>query len=294
MSKPKKVLYIDYLAPMGHVLINNDILKEGSQANQNVNLISTDFYVSKINDQCKKIIFFQIPFRFYFSNYFNIILSLIQVLFIQYKYDHLYFLSFENRLFPIFSFFFAKKTSVVVHNNIDSRLFKRFNLFKFISRSVTFIVFEDYISEYIKNKYGYLNFIKINHPIITDFSKQKVIKKDVIFAPGGGNKYDTLTEEKIMKFINKNNLKLITKVPFTDFQSSNISNISYFENINIFFYSSKWVLINCNYEYRVSGIFYEAIGAGCNVLFCDDSLFLFEMKKKYLDRVFHIDKLNNL
>jgi len=288
----KRILYIEYLAPLGHILINNDIINDRYEDYDDISLISTSSYASKINNQCNKLIFFQIPFNFYFINYLNIILSLIQVLFFQFKFDHLIFLSFENRLFPVFSHFFVKKTSVVVHNNLDRRLFRTINLFNFITKKITFVVFEDYISNFIKNKFGFLNFKKIHHPIITDFSNQKIIKKDIIFAPGSSNKYDFLTEGKIVKFIEKNNIKLITKVPFLNFESNNISTISYFENINSFFYSSKWVLINCNYAYRVSGIFYEAIGAGCNVLFCDDSLFLFEMKKKYPNRVFHIDELN--
>ena len=291
MSMSKKILYIDYLAPIGHTSINNYIIKETNEKNENINLISKSYYLSKINIECKKIILFQIPFNFYFINYLNLTLSLVQIIFLQLKYDRLIFLSFENRLFPILSHFFYKKTSVFVHNNLDPKVYRKLNLFALINRKVNFIVFENFISDFIKNKYLFSNFKTINHPVVTDYFSQSINKKDVIFAPGGSNKYDVLCEEKIIRFLKQNKLNHITKTPFVNFKSENITNEIYFKDINSFYYSSKWVLINCNYNYRVSGIFYEAIGADCNILFCDESLFLHEMKKKYPNKVYHINNL---
>ncbi len=291
MSEAKRILYIDYIAPIGHTAINNYIIKDDIKNCDKIHLISKSFYLSKINIKCKKIVFFQIPFNSFIINYFNFAISLVQIIFLQCKYDKLIFLSFENRLFPVFSYFFYKKTSVFVHNNLDFKVYKKLNLFSLIKSKTIFYVFENFISNFIKNKYGFSNFKIINHPIITDYFSQPIKKKNLVFAPGSSNKYDILSEKKIIRFLEKNNLKLITKTPFYNFKSENIIRKNYFEDINSLYYSSKWVLINCNYTYRVSGIFYEAIGADCNILFCDESLFLHEMKKKYPNKVYHINSL---
>lgn len=291
MSVSKRILYIDYIAPIGHVAINNYIIKDANKNYDNVHLISKSLYLSKINIKCKKIVFFQIPFNSFITNYLNLAISLVQIIFLQFKYDKLIFLSFENRFFPVFSYFFYKNTCVFVHNNLDLKVYKKLNLFSLIKPKTIFYVFENFISNFIKNKYGFSNFKTINHPIITDFLSQSIKKKDLVFAPGSSNEYDILSEEKIIRFLDKNNLKLITKTPFVNFKSENITNEIYFKDINSFYYSSKWVLINCNYSYRVSGIFYEAIGADCNILFCNESLFLHEMKKKYPNKVHHINSL---
>lgn len=291
-SISNKTLYIDYLAPFGHVSLNNCLLEAETDINKR-HLISKSSYLSKIDSGCKKIAFFQLPLKSKIIDHFNSILALFQILFLQLKYDKLIFLSFENRIFPIFSYFFLKKTFVFVHNNLDNNVFSYLNLFSIINKKVTFIAFEKFISEFIQSKYGFENHRIIDHPILTDFSSQSLQKMDIVFAPGISNRYDEISETKIVEFLKQNNLELITKVPFSRQSSKKIISRKHFSDINKFFYSSKWVLINCNYQYRVSGIFYEAIGAECKILYCDKSLFLKKMKTKYPTIIYHIDELIN-
>jgi hypothetical protein len=286
----KRVLYVDYLAPVGHIALNNYIIDNYSKGSEK-HLISKKNYLSKIDCYCTKIAFLQFNFPSKIIHHLNSILALIQIVFIQKKYDHIIFLSFENRAFPIFSYLIYKTKSAIIHNNLDHNKFRRLNLISITNKKLILIAFEKFILEYIQLKYNFKNFKRIDHPIRTNFDSQIHSKRDIVFAPGNANRYDTRTQKKIEKYLEENNLKLITKTPLSNSNSERIIMKEYFRDIDYYYYSSKWVLINCNYHHRVSGIFYEAIGAECSILYCDESLFMQEMRRKYPTRVYHINEL---
>lgn len=286
----KRVLYVDYLAPVGHIALNNYIIDTDSNGSEK-HFISKKNYLYKIDCNCTKIAFLQFNIPSKIIYHLNSILALIQIVFIQKKYDHIIFLSFENRAFPIFSYLIYKTKSAIIHNNLDHNTFRCLNLISITNKKLIFIAFEKFILEYMQFNYDFKNVQRIDHPIRTNFDSQIHSKRDIVFAPGKANRYDAITQKKIEKFLEENNLKLITKTPLSISNSEQIIIKEYFCDIDYYYYSSKWVLINCNYNHRVSGIFYEAIGAECNILYCDESLFIQEMKRKYPTRVYHINEL---
>lgn len=285
-------LIIEYLDSIGHKKINTLLIKELQKKLISVDFITTKNYDLEI-EPIKRKEFFSLPYyrQSKLIYHLNIISILIQmVLYYQFKYKNFIFLSFENRWFPIFSWLMISSTSAMIHNNIDLSKKQYFSNLKIINPKITLEAFEQYITDNLVRFY-HAKSKTIKHPIIN----VKCIKKNLktILAPGNNNNYSEKDEQKIIQYLEISDSKLLTRKSFRYKNSLRITQIGYIENLEDELKKVSWVLINCNYEYRVSGIFYEAIGAGCKILYADDSKFLNEMRLKYFDRVFHIDDLLN-
>lgn len=288
--KNSKVLISEYLSPIGHSRINSEIIKDLYNHSKELGLLSHKSYSDRLQIpqiELIKLIFIKRKGKFFRA--FNYLLNLFQILVTaRDNFDLIILLSFENNFFPLFSHFLPKNSFVFVHNNIDI-LSKKKGLFKFISKKIVFIAFEDYISEYLNTNFGF-HCITYPHPILDNSYAKITEKENIIFAPSSSNKYTLANEEIIDKFLSHNKLVLYTKVNFKSIKSTRIISKSYFVDIDQYFARSKWVLINCNYSYRVSGIFYEAIASNCKVIFADESLFLQKMMLKYPKSVFKLDQ----
>jgi len=205
-------------------------------------------------------------------------------------FDAILFLTYETITFSVF---WPKNitTLVLEHNNLDNCLGSRVKEF-FYSRlgdSVFHLTFETYISERIETKFG-ARVETILHPTICGVENSKN-RTQLLQAQGVGESTKLIfspsasTPERYTKALcslsesANGEFYFLAKGP-NPRVGLNWKICRYFQNFDSLLAASDAAFLGKNYEYRVSGIVYEALGVGTHIIM-PDCLFGRCMKKKY-------------
>lgn len=166
-----------------------------------------------------------------------------------------------------------------VESSIKSR-FKEF-LFERASRMVTHIVFEDYIKLYLESRF-LASVIVVRHPCLGDrdpnFSLDPVNPAPFIFSPSASTTENWLVP--IVQFARSENKTMYLKN--TGFQPSapGVVRSSFFSNYYNILSQSDVIVLGCDFQYRVSGVFYESLRFNKKIVM-SDSVFSRAVVKMY-------------
>lgn len=198
-------------------------------------------------------------------------------------FDYIIFLSYETISMSL-ALNTSSKLPVLLfeHNNIDQLLTSSIKSFfyKMIPKYALHIVYETYISNFIKVTYSKSTAV-VNHP---HYLKNKIEKNDVnnkdqltIFAPS--STYNDEILEYLIRYSKQNNYMLISKGP-KEISEENLIISPFFNNYDDLMKQSDFIFITNTFNYRVSGVLYEALGNHKRVLGMQCK-YLSEMQKRY-------------
>ena len=279
-----RILYLDLLSPYGHINLNIILLRILAKF-ASVDVAWKQSYAEI--DSLSKIIrtFYSIPLDYYqfrskiYDRIKNIklikwILNDIDVN----KYDLIFISSYET---ISFSLAWPKKLHprvvILNHNNLDELVDKRkLFLFKHIPKYVEYIVFEEYMKEYLLKEVKISNKVwVVNHPIDLSkvdnykkiIDKSKICKDDkIIFAPSGSNDENFIAQlvnlQKEKNFLSQFPFKLIIKSQGVEYQDNHlIVTKKYFgyEEYISYFWNSLLILLPYpkGFHYRISGVLFD-------------------------------------
>lgn len=282
----ERLTLIETKCPIGHISLYRKIINKYSESYK-VRLITFDDYYEALNVDYenfslgKKSEKYNGPLLYRLSQARLIKKSLEKSI------GKIVFLSYDTVAF------FLNRTSiskyeheilVLEHNNIDQlkgSIIKRM-CYRGINSKVVHMCFESYISKHIKNFYGKTTVV-FPHPITraTSFDNKESLAS--VFAPSSDSDFHFLSE--IAEVCVNNKIYFYSKANDLFNNSEYVRTEKYFSNYHEIFSHSLIILISVDYEYRVSGVFYEALSYGKKVLF-KDCLFAREMKKIYPDTVY--------
>lgn len=292
-----KVLFIDLLSPDGHTDINRFFIKTMHDIENidSIDLVGKEKYFDN-ND-------FILPRRFFiFNNKFDFRLK--NILKIKWifnnieveKYDIIFISSYETISFSIA---WRKKMDARIlifnHNNIDalknSKIKKFF--FKLINNQVEHIVYEDFIKKYIKTLHVGNKVWVNHHPIDLEKNENRVNSKSksdnklLIYAPSSSN--DDIFIRKLINYNNRkkvlnDKIRLIIKsnnINFEDEQLKVINDRVSYENYISNFKKSDFIslLFEDDFEYRVSGVFFDALAFKKRLLFKENKFSRYYINK---------------
>lgn len=283
--KYMKVLYVDITSPVGHVNYNYRLLSILSELCE-IDVVFKENYLCELYSRNKKINKrYNIP-REYFPEHVakrhkNKIMYKIAYRYNLYKsmkdierlvtcnnYDLIFFSSIEVISFCLSTFRPKARYVFVDHaiTAIDKNRTKKF-FWKLINNNIEVVAMEQYIKDFLENKVKINNKVwLVKHPlpeIYTQRIDNKQKDRNIIFAPSGSN------DEKFIEFLISNDkfikkYKIIIKSNLQQFTGENLevfnTRIEYDEYYRLM-KSCDYVLLpyENNYNYRVSGVFYEAV-----------------------------------
>ncbi|WP_271783955.1 hypothetical protein [Aquimarina algiphila] len=196
--------------------------------------------------------------------------------------------SFENITLSLFWRKFEHRRAAFLHNNLDrSRLSKLF--FFLLPRNIILLGFTESIKQkLVSKKY---NVEVINFPISFSPEDNFLNKKGkYFFAPSGSTlpqEYDDL----LINFLTERGIKLYRKGKKENVIENCIIEKPFFNDYEELLKESLATLIYCPYDYRASGVFYDAMCFNKKVIIIGkEGEFLKEMKKKYPNTIFNLDE----
>lgn len=279
-----KVLYVDITSPIGHKNYNYRILSFISKMADVDVAFKKDYLIEFDKESINKI--FSIPKEYFPDNLhtskmgsrlFKIVYRLnyyksmkcIEEIIKKNNYDIVFFSSIEvisfclSTLNPKTKYVFVDHAITEIEKNKTKRFF-----WKRINKNIDVIVMENYIKDFLENKIGIRNKVcLLKHPLpdIEHYksSKSDEINEKFIYAPSGSN------DEEFVNYLLKNenlikDFKIVIKSKKINYNSPNLyifnSRISESEYYNLML-NCSFVLLpyDDDYNYRVSGVFYEAI-----------------------------------
>lgn len=203
-----------------------------------------------------------------------------KVLYMSYELPSIVFVSF---LYPLFGI----KLYLIEHNTFAPENVLKFFLFRLISKSTFHITLAPFINKKISGLGKQT--ISIWHPL------RKVRKQDIksdnqriCFIP-----YFIMNEKKILfqRFAVNNRIMFVSKGPL-EIDGNRIQK-PYFKNYDDLLINTKILIIPIKYNYRVSGIFFEAIQTDA-IIFMPDCEFSRSMKIKFESRVYIFDNWEDI
>ena len=164
-----------------------------------------------------------------------------------------YIVGFENISYAIFGF---KKRKILLHlhNNLSLSSISLF-FFKLITVNNSFIVYEKYIKTGLK-KNNNLIYV-LNHTLNFQAEDKSLSNDDYIFITS--KVHDIKFIEPIIRFAKTKNLKVIFRSELEIKNTGLLISKMYFENYKELLMNSSYVVIIAPYNYRVGGVFYEAM-----------------------------------
>lgn len=293
----KKILLIDPLDEKGHKFFNAEFINIFDKAMFEITLVtsssSSNVYLNKVSS-LKTYPKFLLSKRSRLLYSFSQFCILLYSIFVRSKthYDAVIFLSYELPSMALFSHFLKGNDYLVEHNTISNGFIKR-NLFEFISKKITHICLEKYIALYVKNSFRKKATI-VGHPYNSELiefiktnNQNNVTANKKIFMPSATIKSEIFYD--ITNSIADDDSFLLLAKGEYEAVSENIIVKKFYDNYYLEMFSSHFVLIPQCFEYRVSGVFYEAILIPHIVIVMSDCLFANEMKLKFGNRI-HICK----
>ncbi|NVJ60864.1 MAG: hypothetical protein HWE27_10765 [Gammaproteobacteria bacterium] len=293
----KNALVIDLLDEPGHVNTNIRLIEILKQSH-NITLITNDCYAENFKVlNVKQFVIKKNNFSGGFGYRLSQLLSLLNVrkFALDGRYEFVMFLAYETISMSVFSRlipkYVRKKIFIFNHNNIDQALGNKIKnfFFKRISSDVNHLVYEKYIKEFLEERYKKKSIV-VSHPIpkVDEFlDDDKVLQ---VFSPSAGGKI--YNQDIIQYSSGSRDVKFILKGDI-EFESSNCVVKRYFDDYFDLLRKSAFVFIPVNYDYRVSGVVYEALANNCWVVMLD-SLFAREISNRYPGEIFVIRNINEL
>lgn len=294
LNSKKDIYIVDLLAEKGHVAFVKQLIGILNKK-FNVLLIGSSSYCQKIGHFHENTIalndnLFHQRNKFHFVAKQLILIRKIQK--ILPKNGIVMVTGFENISYSIG---WKRGAVAFLHNNIDKKGISEF-FFKRINKKVTFIVYEEYIKDFLQ-KIVHNRIALVPHPIsfeMAEFVPNKL--SNSIFAINvnlGDKSFDDL-----VSFAERRGMQLFVK------SSSKKEDIpqhvhikGYYEDYVSKLKQASFVAIYAPYNYRVSGVFYECMSLNKKIYFMNtDTLFPIEMQKQYpLNVEFkELDSIKNL
>lgn len=278
-----RILFVDPLSPKGHINYNLNLLKPLA-SKYSIDTIFVKDYIKDVEGiDFNKVLEFSN--NYISNNSKNIILKskVISKIWFRIKqiyllrkivkiikkssYDYVVFSSFDLPSYVIGSFGMKSKSLVIIHNNISLLLKKKSEKFLWnkLNKNTELIVLEPFIKEYLERRMELKNPIWIlRHPLPEKIKQidNESVNLPLIFAPGGSNDQD------FIDFLIENNseikqYKICIKSSLIAYSSKNLevynTRISS-EEYESLLSSSSYILLpyNSNFNYRVSGVLFEA------------------------------------
>lgn len=200
-----------------------------------------------------------------------------------------YIVGFENISYAIFGFK-KRKTLLQLHNNLSLSCISLFFL-KLITVNNSFIVFEKYIKGGLKKINNPL--YVLNHTLNFQEEDKSLTNDNYIFITS--KVQDIKFIEPIIRFAKTKNLKVIFRSDLEFKNTRFLSSKQHFEDYKELLMNSSYVVIIAPYNYRVSGVFYEAMLYNKKIILLGpQQRFISEMKKMYPNTFIQFKKNPNL
>ena len=170
-----------------------------------------------------------------------------------------------------------------MHNNIDEALRSpvRRRLLRASVRAGSFCVFEKYIGDFLRAEYG------ADTVVVDHYQRPIAPTARPDLAPAGGRPFvfcpttgsDGGFVKKLVGFCAENDLLLVSK-PHPELPDTPMVRVSrHFDNYDDLLLAAAFVAIGSDYQYRVSGVFYEAL-ANEKKMIAKHSLFMRKVADK--------------
>jgi hypothetical protein len=201
-------------------------------------------------------------------------------------------MTFVSHLFSLFN----RRVFLVEHNTLVPSNNLKLLLFKLISKNCYHIALEAYISKYI-TEVLHRKSLFVKHPIESDNSflvKDTGTSTVSFFMPS--TTVDLRTADEILSCFkgSPSNRNILYLKGQSSLSSDAIVYELYYQDYQNKVLNSNYVIIPQDFEYRVSGVFYDALPGTAKILM-SDCLFSRHMKLLYDDRVIIVNdwvKLN--
>lgn len=265
--------FIETKDSKGHIKLYKSILNDFMGGSEKVRFITSENYACHFNDvnqdldivTCSKSSLLSGKVIYRIQQIYLMILALRKCS----NKDDVFFLSYDTvALWFSLLFFNFKKIYVFEHNNIDQLKSSYIKLlfYRLLSRKVTSYVFEDYIGANIKERYC-RDFKVYQHPLFKVDSKSVFNhRKKYIFLPSSD--VSSASFNLVYEFAKYHDLDVITKKHafLSSINSEFVFQHDYFENYDAVFDSAEFVAVVNDFNYRVSGVFYEAVANSKNII----------------------------
>lgn len=293
----QKITMVDLLAEKGHILFVKRLI-EILQEDYDVQIISSNSYCKELNANN----FIGISDKLFLkTNKYSYVLRQLKIIKMATKNIEpnsiILVTSFENISFSIG---WNIKSFAFIHNNLDKKGISLF-FFKKVKKKIKFCVFEKYISDYLQKQYQQSRIKVIPHPINfkkIEISQNSEENSSYVFAVN----VDTTTEEfcEFSEYFAKQSIKIFVKSKKKFIDNKFLTIKKYYENYEEMISNSLFVVLDINYNYRVSGVFYECMYLNKKIFFINSNgMFSTVMKNKYSEnclknyRNVDINKTNN-
>ncbi|WP_019026752.1 hypothetical protein [Colwellia piezophila] len=288
----KNITLVESMRVKGHVNLNKYLVKKFLNHGFRVELMlpesSLQDYdelsdiVDIVSVKCKNKLFIFEQIEFYFNLY--------RMLQKNASPNKILFLSYYP---PIFLFFskcirvLRRKFFVFEHNTVPNKLSSilRKLIFKLIDKKITHICFLPFIAEHLVRQYS-KSTITFIHPLTElKTENKKALYDDYYFCPSKSvQRKDLITLLRIMDDSSINS-KVLCKYDISD---SRVIYKNIFEEYSNLIENSIAIFNPVNFDYRVSGVAFEAIG--CNkVVIGNENMFFNSLKEIYPNNVVFIE-----
>ena len=188
----------------------------------------------------------------------------------------LYIVGFENISYAIFGFK-KRKTLLHLHNNLSLSSLSLFFL-KLTTINNSFVVFEKFMKTFLKN-FNNSTYV-LNHTLNFLPEDKNVSNDDFIFISSKVD--DLMFIDPIIKFAEAKRLKIIFRSELKIDNSETLISMPFFDNYKELLMNSKYVVIISPHDYRVGGVFYEAMLFNKKIISLGSKgIFINEMNKRY-------------
>lgn len=291
----ENLVVIDLNVQLGHVNLNKKILSVLDDKYK-ISFVSSKDYIEKIGYP-ESIVVKNVYFE-YESKYQFVIKQILLIRYIikniLYKgsYSKILVLGFENISFSIAWKRVSIPTFIISHNNLSRGKMSLF-FFKKISQHVSHIFFEKFIKDSFKELKNKV--FCIPHPINPNVENNMYTEEitNLIFCPSSSSSHVEI--QRFSELLKKQSkFKLYVKSDTLN-SSTNIIVKKYFNNYEKLLATSSFIFIPFKYDYRVSGVFYDAMVLKKNILTTETSgKFMKEMSRKYPNIVYIVKSFNEL
>ncbi|UZO81861.1 hypothetical protein NBT05_05195 [Aquimarina sp. ERC-38] len=272
----QKLIVVDFLAEIGHVKMLQNYISILSEK-YDIWFISSVKYCELINTSNYHTISNK---YFDWKSKFEFVKNQVQIIkkvkgFIKVT-DLVFITSFENISFSIF--WKHEKTFALIHNNLNKNRVSDF-FFKRIKTAISFFVFEDYIKEYLVNIVSNKTYT-LPHTLNCISENNFKGKSNIVFVPSATGISSSFFET-VIAFVKKNNLVLYYKDK-SEISSDYVVTKNYFLDYYELLKKSEFIILDCPFDYRVSGTFYEAMNFNKKIVILEkEGIFMKEMKNQY-------------
>ncbi|MDB4179882.1 hypothetical protein N9754_01605 [Flavobacteriaceae bacterium] len=275
----QKIIIVDLIGPTGHI----------NWLNKLFSIIKNEFDIVFISykSYCKHLLVENkitlsdklLPTNSRVINLIKSFKALSKVKKIVRDYDKdipVYIVGFENISYAIFGFK-RRKTLLHLHNNLSLSNLSLFFL-KITTINNSFVVFEKFMKTFLKdfNNSTYV----LNHTLNFPPKDKNVSDDDFIFISSKVD--DLIFIDPIIKFAEAKRLKIIFRSELKIDNSQTLISMPFFDNYKELLMNSKYVVIISPHDYRVGGVFYEAMLFNKKIILLGSKgLFINEMNKRY-------------